>query len=227
MWRGYKGFEGRSASRSWLYKNGPRGPRHQGPVHGAPRCPRTFGSNPARTGLPWARTATRLMSSWPAKASGWPPSPPCNISPAPSTVLVLRYVLWWESKEVAELLDVSVISVNGVLQRAKKTLGARGVRPGAARPSAPRSTTTCWPAMWRRSSASMSRPWSCSFPMTPPFRCRPMNCGCKALPRCVTGWPLTRAGVRTSSPSRPTAPPVTRCTGSRPDCAKNDRQHGD
>ena len=36
---------------------------------------------------------------------------------------------------MAELLDVSVISVNGVLQRAKKTLGARGVRPGAARPS--------------------------------------------------------------------------------------------
>ena len=128
---------------------------------------------------------------------------------------------------MAELLDVSVISVNGVLQRAKKTLGARGVRPGAARPSrAPldHDLLARYVAAFERFDVEalvLLLPDDAAFSM-PPY-----ELGCKALPRCVTGWPLTRAGVRTSSPSRPTAPPVTRCTGSRPDCAKNDRQHGD
>lgn len=57
-----------------------------------------------------------------------------TLPPRQRAVLILRDVLRWRASEVAELLDVTIVSANGLLRRARATLAARHVTAEATTP---------------------------------------------------------------------------------------------
>jgi len=144
-WRGLDQFEGRAALRSWLYRIATnvcldmvRGRAHRA-------MPMDLGP---------ARTLDNVTMSTLPEATWIQPMPDSTVAaaadPAELTVkheaitlafvtalqhlparqravLILCEVLRWRASEVAELLDTTAAAVNSALQRARATLGSRGV----------------------------------------------------------------------------------------------------
>ena len=150
-WRGFARFEGRAGLRSWLYRiatnvcldalEGRK--RRARPMDlgsagvadiallGEPLPEATWvepvpddrvlvaGGDPAEVAI--ARESVRLAFVTALQ----------RLPPRQRAVLILREVLHWQASEVAELLGTSVASVNSALQRARATLQAANVDPGA------------------------------------------------------------------------------------------------
>ena len=134
-WRAFDRFEGRAALRSWLYRIATN------------VCLDILDTRRRRAGR------FEDMASDPAWES---PIDPALDSPAETVVLreavrdafaalvrlparqravlIGRDVLRWKADEVAELLDTTVASVNGALQRARSTLAARKLHPVGSHP---------------------------------------------------------------------------------------------
>src|SRR5213082_2692104 len=151
-WRGYERFEGRAAVRSWIYRiatnvcldmvegrNRRARPMDLGPARApvetnAHRMPEVAWLEPmpdsllAEEGDPAELAVTResIRLAFVAALQ--------HLPPRQRAVLVLCEVLRWSAKEVAELLDSSIASVNSALQRARATLEASGISAYDAAP---------------------------------------------------------------------------------------------
>ena len=144
-WRGIARFEGRSALRSWLYRiatnvcldmlNGRARrarPMDLGPdkapvaenLHTQPEVTwiEPIPNNLVATEADPAEVAVERESIRLAFVAALQ-----HLPPRQRAVLILCEVLRWKAKEVAELLETSVASVNSALQRARATLDASGV----------------------------------------------------------------------------------------------------
>ena len=128
-WRSRETFEGRSPFRAWLYRIATNtcldllARRRPAPATGGE--------------VPWLQPyPDRLLDELPAVASGGPEALAVaretvelaylaavqHLAPRPRAVLILRDVLGWPARDVAELLGDSVNSVNSALQRARAGL---------------------------------------------------------------------------------------------------------
>ena len=142
-WRGLRRFDGRSSLRTWLYRIatntsldviGKRPERVLPLDHGPPSDPLDGPGEPLvetvwiepypdeqlglEDGAPRRTPATRRARAWSWRS--WR-----RVQHLPATqraVLILREVLGFSAREVAEALDTSVASVNSALQRARKTV---------------------------------------------------------------------------------------------------------
>jgi RNA polymerase sigma-70 factor (ECF subfamily) len=151
-WRGLERFEGRSALRSWLYRIATNVCLDM--LEGRSRRARPMDLGPARAPvesnlntLPEATWLQPIPDSLVA-AEGDPAELAVtresirlafvaalqHLPPRQRAALILCEVLRWKAKEVAELLGMSVASVNSALQRARATLESSGVSSDQAAP---------------------------------------------------------------------------------------------
>jgi RNA polymerase sigma-70 factor, ECF subfamily len=138
-WRGYDRFEGQSSLRTWLYRiatntclraleNRSRRPLPTG--LGAPSGNPDRPLEAARTEIPWLEPfPDTLLGTDPAAIVTSRSSMRLALiaalqylPPRQRAVLILRDVLQWRAAEVAELLGVSAVAVNSLLQRAREGL---------------------------------------------------------------------------------------------------------
>ena len=135
-WRGFEGFEGRAALRSWLYRIATNVCLDM--LAGRERRARPMDLGPAQEPIE-ANLNTLPEATW---IQPMPDPDPAELAVSRDTirlafvaalqhlparqraVLILCEVLRWKASEVAELLDTSVASVNSALQRARATLAS-------------------------------------------------------------------------------------------------------
>ena len=142
-WKGFEGFEGRSAVRSWLYRIATNVCLDM--LRGRQRRALAMDLGPAGRADAF-HGATREENAWVTPIPNGRVLPddgdPAAVAAAKESirlafvtalqhlparqraVLILREVLRWHATEVAELLDTTVASVNSALQRARATLSA-------------------------------------------------------------------------------------------------------
>jgi len=146
-WRAYDRFEGRSGLRSWLYRIATNVCLDQ--LKGRGRRARPIDLGPARepvaanlNTLPEVTWIEPVPDGLVLADEGDPAELAVaretirlafvaalqHLPPRQRAVLILCEVLRWQASEVAELLEMSVPSVNSALQRARATLEARDVR---------------------------------------------------------------------------------------------------
>jgi RNA polymerase sigma-70 factor, ECF subfamily len=151
-WRGFKGFEGRAALRSWLYRIATNVCLDM--LNGRERRARPMDLGPSQAPIE-ANLHTLPETTWIQPVPDGlvvPDGDPADVAVARETirlafvaalqhlpprqraVLILCEVLRWQATEVAELLDTSVASVNSALQRARATLAAGNVSTGDPSP---------------------------------------------------------------------------------------------
>jgi RNA polymerase sigma-70 factor (ECF subfamily) len=141
-WRSYDQFEGRSSVRVWLYKIASTTylnalqMRKRRPLPSGLSAPADSARVPlaaAQTDIPWLQPAPDSLlygtTDDPAVVVSRRSTVRLafvaalqHLSPLQRAVLVLRDVLGWRAKEVAEMLDTSTVAVNSALQRARTQL---------------------------------------------------------------------------------------------------------
>jgi RNA polymerase sigma-70 factor (ECF subfamily) len=156
-WRAMDSFEGRSAFRSWLYRIATNVCLDM--LSSKQRRARPMDLNPALTadhplGQPLGEAAwiEPVPDSRVVPDGGDPADVAVaresirlafvaalqHLPPRQRAVLILREVLRWHASEVAELLDMTVVSVNSALQRARATLAS--AKPDEAANAEPMDT---------------------------------------------------------------------------------------
>jgi len=144
--KGFEGFEGRAALRSWLYRIATNVCLDM--LGGKERRARPMDLAPAKTAdaplgepLPEVTWILPVPDDRVVPEDGDPAEVAASretirlafvaalqhLPPNQRAVLILHEVLRWKSSEVAELLETSVASVNSALQRARATLAAADV----------------------------------------------------------------------------------------------------
>jgi RNA polymerase sigma-70 factor (ECF subfamily) len=151
-WRGFEGFEGRAALRSWLYRiatnvcldmlEGRK--RRAWPMDLGPAS-EPVAENLRTPEIPWLEPmpdARLLPEGDPAAVAEARETIRLafvaalqHLPPKQRAVLILCEVLRWKASEVAELLDTSVASVNSALQRARATLEVNAIDATTTTPS--------------------------------------------------------------------------------------------
>jgi len=150
-WRGFEGFEGRAALRSWLYRIATNVCLDM--LSGRERRARPMDLGPAGTAAgPLGEPLPEVTWIEPIPAGRALPTDadPAEVAeqresirlafvaalqhlpPKQRAVLLLREVLRWKAEEVAELLETSVQSVNSALQRARATIAAHKITDESA-----------------------------------------------------------------------------------------------
>ena len=152
-WKGFDGFEGRAALRSWLYRIATNVCLDM--LSGRARRARPMDLGPAGTAeerllgepLPEVTWIEPIPDGQALPTSGDPAEVAesresirlafvaalQHLPARQRAVLILREVLRWKASEVAELLETSVPSVNSALQRARATLASADLATGEAR----------------------------------------------------------------------------------------------
>jgi RNA polymerase sigma-70 factor, ECF subfamily len=145
-WRGYDRFEGRSAVRSWLYRIATNvcldmlnsRQKRARPVDMGPASPPVEASLNTLPEATWMQPIPDALvmpeSADPAEQAMTRETIRLafvaalqHLPARQRAVLILCEVLRWQAREVAELLDTSVASVNSALQRARATLESHSI----------------------------------------------------------------------------------------------------